>query len=302
MTLQELQIGRSRLLRIGPKRRDEFETSVRKAYQSSPLPTEDIEARVTMQLDRFNDLGGVASVVEVEAEPARAFEIGHEETRRALDFLNYGASIIHGSGIRRAAGIVGDGFRGVRRQFAITTDFTRFSSSADFSEGIAAVMLTADFKNRLKKLGLESVSDSLTTTRPTDFEEAVIQALHWYSDAWLQPSVDNESLGLVTALETFFTRGRNMTTQIAEGVAFALVQSADPNERLKARKHVIERIRHAYSQRGAVTHGGKAQILPAEVAELRFYVTNVINLMIRNPQAWQSRRALHNWLDDQRLS
>jgi hypothetical protein len=302
MSLRQLEIGRARLVRIGPKRRGEFEASVRKAFEASPLELDEIEARIHLQLDRFSELGTVASLVEVEAEADRAFEIGREETRRALDFLNYGASIIHGSGIRHAAGIVGDGFRGVRRHFAVTTDFTHFSSSADFSTGIAEVTLTADLKKRLNELGLEKVSVMLTKPTPTEFEEAVLQALHWYADAWLQPSLDNELLGLVTALETFFTRGRGMTGQIAEGVAFVLVQGLPPDDLLSARKHVVERVRLLYNLRGTVTHGGKAQILPAEVGELRFYVTNVINVMIQNPRGWATRQALHSWLDDQRLS
>lgn len=53
---------------------------------------------------------------------------------------------------------------------------------------------------------------------------------------------------------------------------------------------------------GHVTHGRKQQILPAEVAELRYYVLNVIHVMIRNPQKWDSRQALHEWIDDLRLS
>ena len=95
----------------------------------------------------------------------------------------------------------------------------------------------------------------LTKPTPTEFEEAVLQALHWYADAWLQPSLDNELLGLVTALETFFTRGRGMTGQIAEGVAFVEYSGLPPDDLLSARKHVVERVRLLYNLRGTVTHG-----------------------------------------------
>jgi hypothetical protein len=64
----------------------------------------------------------------------------------------------------------------------------------------------------------------------------------------------------------------------------------------------VRRIRHLYKLRGEVTHGGKQQILASEVAELQFYVLNVINVMIRNPEKWDSRQALREWIEDQRLS
>jgi hypothetical protein len=112
----------------------------------------------------------------------------------------------------------------------------------------------------------------------------------------VQSSLENELLGLVTALETFFTRGRGITRHVAEGVAFVLAKA------LESRKQVVQRVTYLYELRGKVTHGRNQQILPAEVAELRYYVLNVINVMIRNPQKWDSRQALHEWIDDLRLS
>ena len=131
-------------------------------------------------------------------------------------------------------------------------------------------------------------------TRPL---QAVIQALHWYSDAWLQPSLDNELLGLITALETVFTRPeRRVTTPLAEGVAFVLANN------LTDRKALVARVRHFYRLRGKVAHGGKQPILPADVNELRYYVQNVISVMITNLPGWTSLKSLHDWLEDQRLS
>jgi hypothetical protein len=73
-------------------------------------------------------------------------------------------------------------------------------------------------------------------------------------------------------------------------------------EGLPHRKAIVARMRHFYKLRGTVTHGGNQAILPADVAELRYYVQHIISSMITNLPGWTSLKDLHDWLEDQRLS
>jgi hypothetical protein len=297
MTLLELPIGRARIKRVTPAARKQFEREIRGALASTKKTPEEIEEFVADQLRRLERLGPVVSIVEVNAEPRRAQEIAREETRRALDYLNYAASAIWGTPIRRAAGIGGDAFRGTRSVAVIKSDFTHYSSSHDFAEGVGPLVLNGATKKELKRLHYRKVSRILSLTMPNDLEEAIVQALHWYSDSWVQSSVENELLGLTTALEIFFTvRGQRIGMPLAEGVAFVLTTG------LENRKQMVKRIKHLYGLRGEVTHGKKQQILPAEVSELRLYVLNLINTMIANPLKFDSRSDLREWIEHQRLS
>ena len=297
MKVHELVVGHAHIIRVGPMRSKEFEAGTRKAFAAGPRSTDEAQGFIQMRLDRWKALGSVASRVDVIADARRALEIGMDETRRALDFVNYGASVTQATGFRRAIGIKGDAFRGSREHFTVTSDYRRFSSSADFSTGVGSVRLDGVFKKELRDLGLKRISAILTDPARNDLQEAVIRSLHWYSDAWLQPSIDNELLGLTTALETFFTRrGQRIGTPLAEGVAFVLANNLDD------RKAVRDRIKHFYSLRGTVTHGGAKVLTDPGLREYRYYVQHVISVMITNLKNWTSLKNFHEWIEDQRLS
>lgn len=86
----------------------------------------------------------------------------------------------------------------------------------------------------------------------SDFEKAILRAIHWFSFAEKQAGYENKVLALITCLETFLTSeyGSPIRNTVAEGCAIFLEST------LESRKYIKQRIKKFYKQRNSISHSG----------------------------------------------
>ncbi|MEH2463175.1 hypothetical protein [Nostoc sp.] len=133
----------------------------------------------------------------------------------------------------------------------------------------------------------------------SDFEKAVIRAVHWFSLAEKQAGNENKLLALITCLETFLTSeyGNPIRNTVAEGSAIIL------EDTLENRKYIKQRINEFYKKRSSISHGGGSKnILDSDIKELKKLVQLFIQAMIRRKNEFQARKDVLEWIDDQKLS
>jgi hypothetical protein len=133
----------------------------------------------------------------------------------------------------------------------------------------------------------------------SDFEKAILRAIHWFSLAEKQPGNENKILALITCLETFLTSeyGNPIRNTVAEGSAIILEKTLD------SRKYIKQRINEFYKQRSSISHGGGSKnILDSDIAELKKLVQLFIQNMIKRRSEFKARKDVLEWIDDQKLS
>ena len=153
---------------------------------------------------------------------------------------------------------------------------------------------------KMQALGIFKVSSLLGNPvhQISNFEETILQGLHWFATAMTQSENTNKLLNLMIVLETFLTPRDNnpIGTAIAEGVAIIR------GKNLADRKNIKTTIRNFYQKRCGLSHGGRKAVLDQEVVRLQHIVGGTIVWMIKNRSKFQTQKDLLNWTEDKKLS
>ncbi len=243
----------------------------------------------------------VVAEFSIVAEPARAKEIAVDETRRVMELLRYSIAF-------------SPSYKQLGMNVSIAGDFPEGSVNAVVlpSPEDTSMTLTSDGKGpavpyRLNKKAMDALRDcgalevSAILAKPvaslTDFEEALLRAMHWFASALTEPELENELLKLITCLEAFLTPrdGNPIGTANAEGVALLLGKTLDERKKLK------KKVRDLYGKRSGVSHGGKKAVLEADLKELREIAKCLIQSMIPLRTSIQSQEELLDHIENMKL-
>jgi len=233
------------------------------------------------------------------AEPYRALERAQEEAEFAMDILRYALASLENSNKRYAIGVEGEVGKTISSYPIIDpADTSNNVSFLEVRRGISNVVI--NLENVLEASGANEVVNILNLgSAISDFEKAILRAVHWFSLAEKQSGNENKILALITCLETFLTSeyGNPISNTVAEGSAIILENT------LESRKYIKQRINEFYKQRSSISHGGGSKnILDSDIAELKKLVQLFIQRMIRRRNEFQARKDVLEWIDDQKLS
>lgn len=233
------------------------------------------------------------------AEPYRALERAQEEAEFAMDILRYALASVGNSNERYAIGLEGEVGKTISRYPIIES--ANPSNDIYFLEvkrGISNIFI--NLEKILENSGANEVVNILNMGDAiSDFEKAILRAIHWFSLAEKQPGNENKILALITCLETFLTSeyGNPIRNTVAEGSAIILETT------LESRKYIKQRINEFYKQRSSISHGGGSKnILDSDIAELKKLVQLFIQNMIKRRSEFKARKDVLEWIDDQKLS
>ncbi len=247
------------------------------------------------QQSRSEFQGGCVGVVEVNAEPIRAFEYAKEEVRRAIDLLRFSTKAIYPLSEDIRIGLKGDHPKTQRQGFIASE--TGFNTQGDSVGSVRPFDINEDAIRRMDEIGVFLVSDALSKRQTNNLEEALIRAIHWFSVALTQNESSNAFLFLIVALESLFKaeRGNSIGGTVAESVAFIMADN------LEGRKQLISLVRDYYGKRSGVAHGGNKSISDSELFTLINIVGTTIMVVIEKLRDFNSQKELMGWIEEMKL-
>jgi len=235
---------------------------------------------------------------KVVAEPIRAIERAEEETRRALEALRFAIPFLSPPERKIAIGLPDDAFTIVMRAFVISDDSFQYRKS--IVRGLMPLELTSKCHSDMANIGIVVISELLQKKNLpfSDFEEALLNSIHWFSMAQLQPEIESSYLALITSIEALLSpRDRSpISNSIAEALAILI------GKNVKDRRHIKKRFKELYGKRCAVSHGGDKAILENDYSELLHIAMEIIQQMIARKNEFTTRVELLRHIDEIKLS
>lgn len=233
------------------------------------------------------------------AEPPRALKRAQEKAEFAMDILRYALAFVENSNQRYVIGLEGEVGKTISRYPIIeSANPANDIYCLEVTRGISTIVI--NLEETLENSGAnEVVNISNMGNATSEFEEAILRAIHWFSLAEKQPGNENKILALITCLETFLTSesGNPIRNTVSEGSAIILEKT------LESRQYIKQRINGFYNQRSSISHGGGSKnILDSDIAELKKLVQLFIQNMIKRRSEFKARKDVLKWIDDQKLS
>lgn len=238
---------------------------------------------------------GVCSESTFAVEPERARELALVETERGLAILRYCLASVLPSDYRAQFGIG----RAVITERPILPTLAEDGQSFGLSVPVAEPLeLSEDYLEWIKRAGADVLSEMARKPSPTEFEQALLRAVDWLSDACVQRRRENQLLSLTACLEALFSPkdGDPISNAIAEAAAILLADS------VAVRKDLKRRVKRLYGLRSAISHGGGRRVLTADVEELQSMATKLIRSLLGRIADFQTQSALLDWIEDEKLS
>jgi Apea-like HEPN len=253
-----------------------------------------------------NDLEGkVCAVFEAVAEPDRIIERAEDEGRRAVDLLMFAASALYSPSLVGIA-LEGELLSSTRRTFVSgPAEESEITSAGRRVGSIAKFSFAPDHMEVMRRMGIFTLSQIVRSQSPSNLEEALLRAIHWFATSQQQRELAHQLLSLVTCLETLLAPevGGQISTTIAENAAFLLARDFEVRRGLK------DFIKRMYDGRSRISHGGSKPVLENEIDELRIICGGILVEVTRlveedrekNVPELPDTKALRYLIDDKRL-
>jgi len=239
--------------------------------------------------------GACVGIVEVNAEPDRAFEVAKEEVRRAIDLLRLSSKAIYPLKEDMKIGLKGENTRSNRQGFVFSD--SGVNTKGDSIGSVLPFEINQKALERMDDIGIFSISEALNKQQATNFEESLIRSIHWFSVALTQDENCNSFLFLIVALESLFKaeRGNSIGGVVAESVAMLM------SDTLEGRKKLVSLVREYYGKRSGVAHGGKKTISDIELHTLISISGTSIMMAIKKIPDFTSQKQFMEWFENQKL-
>lgn len=150
-------------------------------------------------------------------------------------------------------------------------------------------------RNTLVPLTLE-LSDRDTPLNT--LEQAFVNAMRWYANAWSQRDAMTAFLGYANALETLFTPDQHdqkgITHSIAEAMAF--ISNIDPGRRLDT----FEQVKELYRHRSKIVHGKTVNVSTKELETLHTLTFGALRFIATRLNFWSDRKDIDAYVSELR--
>lgn len=294
----EVRLGSIRLFKMADER-EQFRESFYRIIATVTNP-EDQKEHFRRQTDEFLDSYGGLAAAEVPAvgdvEGAQNSAILTSEP--ILDFLQMIAAIEEPSAkkirIVGGAGLIAQ----QPPRFVISNDRKEANWNQKFPRNYQMDLTEARIK-KIVGLGFQAVVDALSKSEESrlEFEEMLLNAVHWIADAEKQERLENRVTSYTTAMELFFTAEDGpIVRDLSESVAYLLGKD------LKTRREIKALVARLYKERSKVSHRGQRSALEKDVRELKSLAINVVALMSRMAKRFETKADVQSFFSDLRLS
>ena len=248
----------------------------------------------TLHATQFDsDLRGcVCLEVRLCADIKRAEAVAVQQATALIDLLRYGSSGLHHKRMNLAIGFKGDGVPGIYRRYILPVGESDAIIPSFRTGPFGTLVLDANSLRVMGDLGVQKLA-SVLQRHTSQFEAAVIRAVHWFAESRMQTRPEYEVLTLAIAVEAALAipgkegHGRNI---LAEAVAVLLTESA------VERNNLYDLTRKALRNRGNVTHSGIDDVEWGGLEAFRIVVLKFISTAICSIERFQTTAELLTWV------
>jgi hypothetical protein len=244
-------------------------------------------------------MGRAVAEIRVRSRKEIALERVQQRYDELIDFLNGAATILYPLNDRIRVAPAGELISEIETVLIISDPVEGFSMPTKWVGPRYPLDLSGLAVSKLRDSGFWEFADVLATepSQRTEFETAMLLALHWYANHPTHPTPANQLLSLTIAAETIFARRRDGTGfSCAEGIAFVLAD--DPEDRYKIR----ETFGNLYSKRGDIAHQGQASVSERDIAVLANLVMGLLLKAVASRSEFAIRDDFERWIDSRRLA
>ncbi len=237
----------------------------------------------------------VCSEFRTVAEPIYATERAEEETRKAIDLLRYAIPFIAGQ--RSQIGLEGEIFRTHRITLASSISGKGVYKSGSIVGPLGDLEISPQNIKIMKMIGIFRLSRMLQKDKMTNFEEAVLSSVHWFSNSQMKAGPEDQLLNLITCLEIILTpMDRDPIIQsVAEGIAIIIGRNAAD------RKKRIKQVRELYGKRSSLSHHGKGKVNDKDLWRLKQIALSLLRSVIDKSDEFKTLKEFHKWLEYRRM-
>jgi Apea-like HEPN len=291
---------------------DELENLRAKASRKEPEKEQLMDVVHNSSLESIKD--HVCAEYRVLAEPGRAVERAYDSIRRALDWLRYISFFRYprDQSKKMAAGL---GLLG--EVITLTNEISIIRSSppdiVTYHHAKKGPLVRFDWNTKnieaLQASGFISMAELLKSAELTEFQQALLLGVHWFSDSLAQLEKENELLSLITCLESvipgkdgFDKRGNKegIKGAVAESVATIHAVNLPPGQKNVEgiRGETKNDVLKMYSKRNTITHGGRIEILEEALEDFSSLVGMLLLWLIECYQSeeFTDAKTLFKWL------
>jgi hypothetical protein len=277
---------------------DELEGQLRAVLTGSRNDEATQEAMIEIFRERYGLLrDGAVAQIRVTGRPEIATERARERYDELVDFLNGAATLLYRFDNRVRVGATGEFAADSETVLVFSEPVEAFSMPMTRVGPLLVLDLTEDHIQKLNDVGYWGYAAVLGTkaAERSEFDSALLLALHWYAEGTVQRLPSNQLLMLTIAAETMFPRGRRRYS-CAEGLAFVLEDDAD------RRRNVRETFLALYRKRGDIAHQGYLGVSSEEVYSLANLVMGMLLTLVARRAEFDDLAELQSWVDDRRLA
>ena len=208
LELDSIGLGKITIFKMTHQRMEEFLAEFDKITLATRTGKEAKQEMMQVSRKVFKSLlGDACAKFQVVAEPERARERAEEETRRVLDIFRYCIPFLYQKSLRVNVSLKAEKNRQVRWTPIISCNMKSASLKSELIGQIALFKLDNESIGKMEKIGAFKLFDTLAKERQqlSDFEEALLRSIHWFSNHLDQYEIENQFLSLVICLETLLS-------------------------------------------------------------------------------------------------
>jgi len=238
--------------------------------------------------------------MRINADHDKAIELGQIEAERITDALTFLATLE-----------IAPDFVGVQlgspetrepRDGAILVISARtWETRSTIPRPVSDLQISGALGPLLRKHGIDGLEELLIRNfeELSEFERALLDAIHWFSVAVNERRIEIRFMSLVTAGELFFSHERAaITSNFSDGVAFLLAGDEDQ----EARENLKKEIEEAYDARSRISHSGSRAEEDERFVSLRRLIRELIRKLLSCRSEFHTLDNVLTWLRKKRLS
>jgi hypothetical protein len=253
----------------------------------------------TLREQLGKQMGRAVAEIRVRSRKEIALERVQQRYDELIDFLNGAATILYPLNDRIRVAPAGELISEIETVLIISDPVEGLSMPMKWVGPRYPLDLSGLAVSKLRDSGFWGFADVLATepNQRTEFETAMLLALHWYANHPMHATPANQLLSLTIAAETIFPRRRGgIGVGCAEGIAFVLAD--DPEDRYKIR----ETFGNLYSKRGDIAQQGQARVSERDIAVLANLVMGLLLKAVAARSEFATRDDFERWIDSRRLA
>lgn len=299
---ESIGIGKVNFVKITPGVANGILSKCHDILDVSPNPESAIaSSKKRLAEDVGEIVGGVCSIVKVEAEPFKAREYAIEETRRAIDIIRYALPLMFNEN-KTKVGIKGDPSMSNRMVLSIS-EGDRYVTMHESVGGYIPLVLSRRTVGMFNAFGFGKLSEWAGQDLAQDsIEQTILTSVHWFGNGVHQTRNNDALMSMSISLEALLTPkgSKSVVRDLKEGVAF--IRGRDYEER----NMLCKKVARLYGLRSGIAHGGDPVVRDSDVNEMTTIVINTLSKVIKMASGKKyninTKDDLMDWIDKKRMS